>query len=782
MGFVYLARDARLDRTVALKTIHEDAPDRREALARFRNEARAASALNHPAIVHIYDIDEVTPVLPGNVPSPFGPVLYTAMEHVRGETLRARIRSGPVDPDKLLDWFTQLCEGIAKAHESGILHRDLKPENVMITPDGHVKILDFGLAKRAPNPDFDFDTPTESLMTGDGIGYGTASYMAPEQLCGRPASAASDLFAIGCMLYEALAGKHPFSRSSVVETVHAIVYERPSPLPASPVISPLLSQIVVRCLEKDPEARCRSARQLALDLREVRSRSDSKSSGPAPQSRVVAPTDRSLTRRFLLPALLATAVLLVAAIFAWRASRDHRAVVVPRAPSITRIAILPFENKGGGADSEYLSDGMTEALIYDLSRSRTLRVIPRSSVFQFKGKSVAPGTAARALGVDAVVVGEVSQHLDNLVVSAEMIDGDGGALLWGTRIEKPQTGLVEIKEEIASGIRESLHLESVPRRTSTGDAEAFRLYLRGRYFWNKRTADGLQRAIGQFQSAIDQDPSYALAWVGLGDSYALLEQYAGIPSRENCPKAEEAIRRAQQLEPSLAPAWASMGLLSAHCAWNWTQSEQSFQRAIELDPHYATTRHWYSLHLAYRSRFDDARREAKRAQEIDPLSLIAGNAQSVVEGYAGNWNAVVAQSDRLLEMDERFAVAHMWKGRALRAEGKLGDATRELERGLELTEGRSPELIGELGSTYALAGRRADAERLAKDLAGNKSAAYPLAAIHASLGRHDEAIAQLQRAIEDHSWFLVQLKVEPLFAPLREDPRFKEMLAKVKLP
>ena len=781
MGRVWLARDSRLGRDVVLKTLHEDIAHRSEAIARFRNEARAASALNHPAIVHIYEIGETIPLRSDGTPDRNTPILFIAMEYVRGETFRDRFQRGASNSE-VVDWTAQLVEALARAHENGILHRDLKPENVIVTSDGFVKILDFGLAKLVEHPSspFDGDSPTTPNLTTEGSIVGTAPYMAPEQLRGEPASAASDLFAVGCMLYEGLTGRHPFMRGSMVETIHAIGYEEPlKPTKLRSTISKTLETITLHCLEKDPQRRYRSARDFARDLRESQ-----RGGTVIATERLDQPRPRP-SRRSVFVALLAVSAVVAAIILTarYRASAMRSETVVAAGAPIASIAVLPFANSHSDPDTDYLSDGLTESVIYDLSRLNQLRVIPRSSVFALRKANLDPREAGRRLGVDAVVDAEVAQRGDQLVVRAELVDVRSGALIWGDRYERTSTELVALRNDLGRDVRHALgHGPAASSSVAPTNPEAYRLYLRGRYFWNKRTAEGLQLAIEQFQKSIDLEPDYPLSWVGLGDSYALLEQYAGVPARDTCPKAKSAILRAQQVDPSVAQSYASMGLLYAHCEWKWTESEASFKRALELDPNYATAYHWLALHHAYRKQFDRGAEAARKAQELDPLSLIANNAINVVNAYRGDWKEVIGQSDRLIEMDGTFPIAHLWKGRALRALQRHDEAIAELTRAYELSGGKSREVMGDLGSAHALAGHRKEAlewiDRLQK-LSDPRASAYPIATIYASLGERQEALTWLDRAFELHSWFLVQLDVDPLFQSLRGDPHFEALVKRV---
>ena len=745
MGAVYEAADERLHRRVAIKVLPPRLAVDPESLQRFRQEARAASALNHPNIVHIYAVDEA--VVDGNR------VHYIVMELVDGKTLRARMTDS-ADRAELLEPMTQVAEAMAKAHERGIVHRDLKPENIMIHRDGYAKIVDFGLAKLIEPAHTVHDSATEPLLMSGGV-RGTAAYMSPEQVRGENADERSDVFSLGCILYEIAAGRRPFEAETIVDTLWNIAHAKPEPLGDAD-----WQRIVSRCMEKDPERRYPSARQLAMDLRgfSVEPRTSARRSNP-----------RRAKALLSIGIAIAVAALMY---FTWSALHQRH--------DIGSIAVLPFRNLRTNPDLDYITDGVTESLISALSESTSLRVMSRASVFRFKSGGVAATDAGRALQVDSVLTGDVETRGERLRIRAELIDVADGARLWGREYDADAATMLGVQESIARDVAAKLRPAQRVQtaRSSTDDPEAYRLYLKGRYHWNKRNAEGLTRAAAHFREALERDASYARAWVGLADSYALMEQYAGVPSRDTCPKAKAAALRAIEFDPKLAEPHVTLGLLYAHCEWNWAQSEREFRRALELNPNYATTHHWYALHLAYRAEFTRALAEARRAQELDPLSLIANNALAVVQAYARDYDAVLEQCRKNLEMDPSFVVTQMWIGRAKLGQEKPTEALPALQKAVELSHGRSKETLADLGYAYARTGRRAEALALLEKLDG-ESAHYPRATIYAGLGDRERALESLERAAEARNWFLVQIAVDPQFDSLRGEPRFQRLRKRV---
>ena len=583
MGEVYLAEDTRLGRQVALKFLpasYQYDPDRR---ARFLKEARAASALRSPNIAAIYDIDE------------HEGAIFIVMEYVEGESLTGRIERGPVGVREAVEITLQVADALAEAHSLGIVHANIKSSNLIINERGMVKILDFGIAKveeRESNEDSD-RTMRIVRQTALGAVFGTVWYMSPEQALGRALDHRTDIFSLGVVFYEMLAGRLPFEGDGPNETIDKIVHAIPLPTSRYNYSVPAeLERITRKCLEKSPDLRYQSMRELVIDLQSFKRDSDSG------QIAMASGRQTQLTRR----------------------PRSRKA--------IDSLAILPFINASRDADADYLSDGITESIISNLSQLPRLRVMARSTVFRYKDREVDPQEIGRDLNVRAVLTGRVLQRSDRLVIKTELVDTSDGAQLWGEQYNRPLADIFSMEEEIAREISEKLRLklsgEQKKRLTKrhTENTRAYHLYLKGRYYWNKRTEDGIKKGIEHFHEAITADPNYALAYAGLADCYVLLAGYSSHLPEEVFPVAKAAALKALKLDEALAEAHTSLAAVRAWYDWDWAGAELRYKRAIEINPGYATAYVWYALNLATVGRLDEALLTVKRAEELDPLSLI----------------------------------------------------------------------------------------------------------------------------------------------------------------
>src|SRR5262249_39434474 len=738
MGEVYLAEDTRLHRNVALKVLPTDLAANRERMHRFEQEATAAAALNHPNIATIHEIGESDGVN------------FIAMEFIDGQTLREKIHREHTELRKLLRYLQQVAEGRAKAHGAGIVHRDLKPDNVMITRDGYAKILDFGLAKlteQTKPPGVETEAPTAVMrqpLSTPGVVMGTVGYMSPEQAEGKTVDHRSDIFSFGCLLYEAATGQRAFESESTIDTLHKIVHA-PVPLVKDMNASAPgdLTRIVRRCLAKDPEERYQSIKEAAIELRDVRRELE----GAAELDTTVPPSSVGSTigsdtggrvtssggqvskaptssaeyivtgikqHKFATALLLTALVLGGVGLVAYLHARSTEV-------AIDSIAVLPFVNQNQDQDSEYLSDGLTESIINNLTQLPNLRVIPSASAFRYRGKDIDPLAAGKELGVRAILTGRMMQRGDNLVINAALVDVRDNKQLWGEQYNRKVADALAVQQEISREISERLRtkLSGEEQRQltkrDTRNPEAYAFYLKGRYYWNKLTADNIGKAIEQFQGAADKDPNYALAYVGVADCYSLLEWYAGTPASETLPKGKAFAERALQLDDSLAEAHTSLGY-AYNELWQWEKAEAEFKRALELNPSYPTGHHWYALFLIDQGRSDEALTEGRRAQELDPLSLIIG--QNVAQAYLarGDINSSIEQARKLIDLDPRYSRTHQQLGFAFLKQGNHSEAIAELRKSVELTSQRDRYAVAALGYGYALAGRRAEASAVLKDL------------------------------------------------------------------
>jgi serine/threonine-protein kinase len=804
MGEVYLAEDTRLHRKVALKILPAAVATDQDRMRRFEQEAQAAAALNHPNIAHIYEIGAAAGVN------------FIAMEFVDGVTLRAKIHSEHAELRKLLKYLQQVAEGLAKAHTVGIVHRDLKPDNIMITRDNYAKILDFGLAKLVePQRPLSVDSVAASeagtaIMAQQslaGIVMGTAGYMSPEQALGRvkEIDQRSDVFSFGCILFEAATGHKPFEGQDILDSLHKIVHApTPQIKETNPSAPHELQRIVRRCLAKDPDERYQTIKDAALELKEVRQGM----AGPAETDTTVPPSGSTATlggqtieqsakptssaeyiiteirrRKRDVTVVLAGLVLLSLAGIAYffYFARGGKA--------IDSIAVLPLVNASADPNTDYLSDGISETLINSLTQLQQLRVVARSTAFRYKGKEVDPQAVGRDLNVRAVLMGRVRQAGDSLNIQVDLIDAATGAQLWGQEYDRKISDLVTVKQDIAREVTEKLRLrlsgaeQQQLARQDTANPEAYQLYLKGRYYWNKRTADGMKRAIEQFQQATDKDPNYALAYVGLADCYPLLEQYAGTPTSETLPKAMAAVLRALEIDDSLAEAHASLAKTYQH-SWRFAEAGREFKRAIELNPNYPTAHHWYSQYLVTMGQLDDALAEIKRAQQLDPLSPVISAAAASTYRQKGDLDAAIEQCNGIAELDPTFRFAHACLGQVYQKQGRYGEAIGEFRKAVEVTE-RASENLSALGHCYAISGKRSEAMATLKELeekyAKRESAAFNLAAVYAGLGEKDQAFAWLEKDFQSRSGTLFQITFLPTFDTLRSDPRYADLLRRMGL-
>ena len=761
MGEVYRARDDRLKREVAIKVLPAAASTDSDRLRRFEQEAQSASALNHPNIMAVYDIGS------------HDGAPYIVTELLEGETLRERLAAGPLSPRKAAEYAAQVARGLSAAHAKGIVHRDLKPENVFVTDEDHVKILDFGLAKlTAASTAGETNRPGDEAATEPGTVLGTLAYMSPEQVRGREVDARSDIFSFGAILYEMLYGRRAFQRDSAADTASAILKEQPAGLSeAGTDIPPGLTHIVRHCLEKEPGARLQSIRDVALNLSDP-------STIPEPEER----------RPRRLSTVVGVSLVLLAAFGIW-----WRWPVRPR-PSAGRpmLAVLPFQNLTGDARQDYLSDGLTDELISRLGSldPQGLGVIARTSVMHYRNSHAGLDQIGRELRVQYVLEGTLRRDEGKVRVSAQLIQLSDQTHLWARQYDREAMSLLTLQTEIAHAVADEIQLTLDGRKSSRParpvpppvSDEAYDLYLRGQYFWNMRTTQGLRQAIDYCGQAIALDPDFARAHAGLASSYALLGGYSGEPQVEFMSKARAASLRALELDPNLPEAEVALALIVQNFDWDWQGAEKRYLRAIELNRNYATAHHWYAEHLTFRGRFDEALAEAARAQQLDPFSLIIAADRAMIFYYSRRYERAIANLNSVLAMDPGLARPHMVRYAYVET-GRFEEALADIES-YRTVEG-SPWHWSSLAYVYGRAGRRRQSEHaLAQLLEVNRHQATDPATIswaYLGLGEKDEALAWLERAYAQHSNLLTSLGVEPSYDPLRGDPRFRALLRRVGL-
>jgi eukaryotic-like serine/threonine-protein kinase len=768
MGVIYKAHDSRLDRAVALKLLTEKLAQQPQALERFRREARAASALNHPGICTIYDIGEQD----GRA--------FIAMEFIDGETLRSHIHGEALPLEEIRKLGIQIAEALDAAHAQGIIHRDIKPENIFVTRRGQAKVLDFGLAKLLPkgvaSADADFGGEPQGSTSIVGMISGTPSYMSPEQIRGDDLDPRTDIFSLGLLLYEMATGRQAFGSGTGGMIIEAVLTRAPAPVRSINLdIPPRLEEIIDKAIHKDRDQRYQHVADMCAELRQLKRDADSKEQDGESALKPTAARMPSAGKRRSGSPTTQTDVL--------RAERVSK--------TIDSLAVLPFENASRDPEHEYLSEGITESLINILATIPKLRVMAQSTVFRYKGREIDPQAVGRDLNVRAVLTGRVMQRGGSLRIGAELVDVATGSRLWGAQYDRNPGDIFVIQDEISNEISEKLRLQLTRAekkrlsRRHTEDAEAYRLYLKGRHHWNRWTEEGFYKAIEHFQQAVVKDPSYAPAYTGLAESYVLLGWNSYLPPKDAFPKGKVAAMTALQLDPDLGEAHTPLAAVLWLHDWQWQEAQKEFKRSLELNPNYPTANHWHAEYVMTMGHPVEAIAKMKNSQELDPLSLIINVAIGWAFYMARRYDEAVEQLLRTVELDPNYPVTHWILGLLYRQTGRYELAITEGEKGVNLSGG-SPLMRAALAHTYGKSGKAEKALQVLDDLAKLAKHKYVaphfFAGIHIGLEENDRAIEYLEKSYEEHSHWLIYLHIDPSMDSLRNNPRFHDLLRCVGLP
>ncbi len=733
MGRVYKAIDTKIRERVALKLIKPEIAKDKKTIERFSNELKFARKIRHKNVCQMFDLGEEK-----------GKQFIT-MEFVPGEDLKSSIRRfGKLPIGKSISIAKQICEGLAEAHRLGIIHRDLKPQNVMVDEDGNARIMDFGIARSLE----------AKGVTGAGIMIGTPEYMSPEQIEGKDVDHRSDIYSLGIILYEMVTGQVPFEG----DTPLAIGVKHKNETPKDPkdlnTQIPLeLALMILRCLEKDEELRFQDAREILLELTNIEK-------------------DLATSERIIVEGIPETKKVDE---MEWKNS----------------IAVLPFADLSPQKDEEYFCDGIAEELINALTHIKELRVVARSSAFAFKGEKYDVREIGKKLTVETVLEGSVRKAGNRIRVTAKLINVADGYHLWSERYDRKLEDVFAIQDEVTLAIVDNMKLkllgEEKERLTKrhTEDLESYNLYLKGRYYSNKRTENDLKIGLDYFNKSIEKDHTYALPYAGLADCYIIMGWYTYLSPKEAFPKAKAAAEKAIKMDKSLVEAHTSLAYLKELFEWNWQEAEKGFKRALELNPNYATAHQWYAVYLGAMGRHDESISEVNRAQELDPLSLVNSATKGNMLYLARKYDQSIYELKKTLEMDQNYMIAHFFLVSPYLQKRMYKEAIAEVQRAMKLSIKDDPLLLELLGICYSFSGRRNEAKKVLDKLAQIEKKRYVSSffrsLIHLGLRQKNQAIEWLNEAYKERDHWLEFLNVDPRFDSMRDDPKFKNILKKMDL-
>jgi serine/threonine-protein kinase len=741
MGEVYLAQDTTLDRKVALKILPPNLAEDTDRMSRFVREAKSASALNHPNIITIHEIGEIDGLH------------FIATEYIEGETLKSRLKMETLTLKSTLEIALQVVSALEAAHRAGIVHRDIKPDNIMVRTDGIVKILDFGLLKLIASSEVDREGETKiQVKTSLGVIMGTVAYMSPEQARGQEMDARTDIWSFGCVLYEMLTKQQAFQGETMADVWVNILHREPGSILAHRTDTPTeLERIIAKTLRKNIDDRYQSAKELLNDLQQLHTR------------------------------LLVEAEII-------RSGESERVAQIQPSPFLSSIAVLPFVNLSAEKDNEYFSEGLTEEIIMNLSKVQMLKVITRGSIMRYAKEGKNHKQTASDLGVQYLLEGSVRRQGRDLRITAQLVDAFRDEYVWVETYRGTMEDIFDIQEKVAAEIVRALQIRLSPdekqilKKRFTENTGAYQLYLQGRFFWNKRSEEGLKTAIRYFEQAIEKDPHYALAWAGIADSYSLLGEFGKVPRKELYPKAEAAVNKALEIDNRLAEVHTSLASLLMLSKWDWANSEKEFRLALELNPNYATAHHWYSQWFLNMGRLEQSLRLISRAAELDPVSQAILKDKGLTLYYNRQYDEAIEMARRTLELDPNYASAHRLLSLAYQGKGAFDEAIVQNEKWGTLTRNQVETTVAR-AQLYAVSGQTEEAKKLIdvveQDQLMIDQVYRGLALVYAALGDNDRAFKCLEHAYERHEEAILSLKVDPKVDPLRSDPRFVALLKKI---